>query len=104
MIDELFLIFFINYFIIIFLFNVDFFTILINNLIYNSELIFLFNVFFFAVPKKKTTKKKKIKDLLSLIKFLPKTTFKLKLDLNFDKFSTLKKNNVKNNIFNDNKN
>jgi hypothetical protein len=81
-IDELFLIFFINYFIIVFLFNVDFFTVLINNLINNSEFILLFNLFFFAVPKKKSTKKKKIKGLLALIKFLPKTIFKLKLNRN----------------------
>ena len=63
-IDELFLIFFINYFMIICFFNIDFFHIIYD--LFQSNFTNLHNIslvglgFFFAVPKKKTTKKKKL--------------------------------------------
>jgi hypothetical protein len=50
--------------------------------------------------KKKIQKKKKIKNLLSLIKFLPQTLFKLKLDKNLKSEETIISNKLKNNLFN----
>lgn len=63
-IDELFLIFFINYFMIICFFNIDFFHIIYDLFQFNfnnsNNILVIGLIFFFAVPKKKTTKKKKL--------------------------------------------
>jgi hypothetical protein len=63
-IDELFLIFFINYFMIICFFNLDFFHIIYDlfqsNLSNSNNILLIGLFFFFAVPKKKTTGKKKL--------------------------------------------
>jgi hypothetical protein len=79
-IDELFLIFFINYFIIICFFNFDFFNIIYNLLITNLDLnlLLLINFFFFFVIPKKKKKKEKILTLKALIKYCRKMIFKSK--------------------------
>jgi hypothetical protein len=82
-IDELFLIFFINYFIIICFFNIDFFYIIYDLLLTNLNLnvLFLINFFFFfVIPKKKRKKKKKIKTPIEqLISICKKAVFRIKL-------------------------
>lgn len=78
-IDELFLIFFINYFIIICLFNLDFFYIIydliINNYNYNIHYVLLL-FFFFATPKKKNNNKKNI-PIIKILKILKKKYIKI---------------------------
>jgi len=64
-IDELFFLFFINYFIIIFIFYLDIFNeifIFLFSEFYNYLNVILLISFFFAVPKKKTSTKKTNKD------------------------------------------
>lgn len=79
-IDELFLIFFINYFIIIFLLNSDFLYIIYDSIIHNfSYEIFSLFFFFFVIPKKKATKKKKLKAPIHLADFVKDLIFKIKL-------------------------
>lgn len=82
-IDELFLLFFINYFIIICFFNIDFFLIIWDSILnsLNLNLIFLFSfIFFFVIPKKKRKKKKKIKTPIEqLISICKKAVFRIKI-------------------------
>lgn len=82
-IDELFLIFFINYFIIICFFNLDFFYIIYDLILTDSNLttLFLINfLFFFVIPKKKRKKKKKIKTPIEqLISICKKAIFRMKM-------------------------
>ena len=82
-IDELFLIFFINYFIIICFFNLDFFYIIYDLILTDSNLntLFLINfLFFFVIPKKKIKKKKKIKTPIEqLISICKKAIFRMKM-------------------------
>lgn len=82
-IDELFLLFFINYFIIICFFNIDFFLIIWDSVLnyINPNLIFLINFFFFfVIPKKKRKKKKKIKTPIEqLINICKKAVFRIKI-------------------------
>jgi len=82
-IDELFLIFFINYFIIICLFNLDFFYVIYDLILINSNLniLFLINfLFFFVIPKKKRKKKKKVKTPIEqLISICKKAIFRMKM-------------------------
>lgn len=82
-IDELFLIFFINYFIIICLFNLDFFYVIYDLILIdlNLNILFLINfLFFFVIPKKKRKKKKKIKTPIEqLISICKKAIFRMKM-------------------------
>lgn len=106
-IDELFLIFFINYFIIIFLINSDFIYIIYNSIFVDFNFlheIFSLFFFFFVIPKKKATKKKKVKapqhladavqDLILKIQLrkgeLPKKEKKEKKDLTKKTFPKMK--------------